>query len=94
MDSDSLRSARRTHTNGWMTALSLGLLVAGFLACLYILIGVPAQGQTVGGSTTESGLSAPPAAAPVYRRQQLPVAAVAAPIPVSPISSPMSSRPS
>jgi hypothetical protein len=83
MDSDSLRSARRTHTNGWMTALSLGLLVAGFLACLYILIGVPAQGQTVGGSTTESGLSAPPAAAPVYRRQQLPVAAVAAPIPVS-----------
>jgi hypothetical protein len=82
MDSDPQRSARRKHTNGWMTALSLGLLVAGFLACLYVLIGVPAQGQAVGGSTTEPGLSAPPAAAPVYRRQP-PVVVAAAPIPTS-----------
>ena len=52
MDSDPLRRARRTHTNGWMTALALGLLAAGFLACLYILIGVPAQAQAVGDSTT------------------------------------------
>jgi hypothetical protein len=84
MDSDPLHRERRKHTNGWMTALSLGLLVAGFLACLYILIGVPAQGQAVGGSTTEPGLSAPPAAAPVYRRQQPPVVVAAAPNLASP----------
>ncbi len=82
MDSDPLHRERRKHTNGWMTALSLGLLVAGFLACLYILIGVPAQGQAVGGSATDPGLSRPPAAAPLYRRQQ-PVVVAAAPIPAS-----------
>jgi hypothetical protein len=79
MDSDPLRRARRKHTNGWMTALALGLLAAGFLACLYILIGVPAQAQAVGDSTTAPATSAPPATAPLYRRQQLPVPAVAAP---------------
>jgi hypothetical protein len=83
MDSDPLRRARRTHTNGWMTALALGLLAAGFLACLYILIGVPAQAQAVGGSTTEPGLSAPPPTAPLYLRQQPPISAVAAPNPAS-----------
>ena len=70
MDSDPLRRARRTHTNGWMTALALGLLAAGFLACLYILIGVPAQAQAVGDSTTAPAPSAPPSTAPLYRRQQ------------------------
>src|ERR1700691_5781994 len=74
MDSDPLRRVRRKHTNGWMTALALGLLAAGFLACLYILIGVPAQAQAVGDSTP-----APPATAPLYRRQQPPVPAVAVP---------------
>ncbi len=77
MDSDPLRRTPRGHTNGWMTALALGLLAAGFLACLYILIGVPAQAQAVGDSTTAP--SAPPATAPLYRRQQPPVATVAAP---------------
>ncbi len=79
MDSDPLRRMRRGHTNGWMTALSLGLLAAGFLACLYILIGIPAQAQAVGGSTT-----APPTTAPYYRRQQPPVSPVAAQTPASP----------
>ncbi len=85
MDSDPLHRARRGHTNGWLTALSLGLLAAGFLACLYILIGVPAQAQAVGNSATDPGLSAPSAPAPVYRRQQPPVSAVPAttPAPVS-----------
>ena len=55
-----------------MTVLALGLLGAGFLACLYVLIGVPAQAQAVGGSTTEPATSAPAPAAPVYRRQQPP----------------------
>src|SRR6204780_5633695 len=79
MDSDPLRRARRTHTNGWMTALARGLPAAGFLACLYILIGVPAQAQAVGDSTTAPAPSAPPATAPLYRRQQPLVPTVAAP---------------
>jgi len=81
MDSDPLLRTRRKHTNGWMTALALGLLAAGFLACLYILIGVPAQAQEVGGSTTAPSLSAPPSTAPLYRRQQPPISAVTAPNP-------------
>jgi hypothetical protein len=79
MDSEPLSRVRRKHTNGWMTVLALGLLGAGFLACLYVLIGVPAQAQAqaVGGSTTEPTLSAPPPVAPVYRRQQSPITTVA-----------------
>src|SRR6202012_3530462 len=80
MDSEPLSRARHKHTNGWMTVLALGLLAAGFLACLYVLIGVPAQGQTVGG-TTEPGVSAPTTPAPVYRRQQPLITPVAAPSP-------------
>ncbi len=85
MDSDPLRRTPRGHTNGWMTALALGLLAAGLLACLYILIGVPAQAQAVGGSTTEPALAPTPAPSytPSYRRQPPPVAAVAAPNPAS-----------
>jgi hypothetical protein len=85
MDSDPIRRTRRRHTNGWMTALSLGLLAAGFLACLYILIGIPAQAQTVGGSTTAPTLAAPPSTAPFYRRQQPPISPVAAQTPASPV---------
>jgi hypothetical protein len=83
MESDPLRRAPRSHTNGWMTALALGLLAAGLLACLYILIGVPAQAQAVGGSTTEPAPTPAPSYTPSYRRQQPPVATVAAPNPVS-----------
>ncbi len=82
MDSDPISRARHRHTNGWMTVLALGLLAAGFLACLYILIGVPAQGQ-VSGSTTEPVLSAPPAATQPFRRQP-PISTVAAQAPASP----------
>ncbi len=72
MDSEPVSRARRKHTNGWMTVLALGLLGAGLLACLYVLIGVPAQAQTVGDSTTEPTASAPAPAAPVYRRREPP----------------------
>jgi hypothetical protein len=84
MDSEPVSRVRRRHTNGWMTVLALGLLGAGFLACLYLLIGVPAQAQAVGGSTTEPTLSAPAPAAPVYRRQQPPITVAAAPSPAPP----------
>ena len=84
MDSEPVSRARRKHTNGWMTVLALGLLGAGFLACLYVLIGVPAQAQAVGDSTTEPTASAPAPAAPVYRRRQLPVTVAAAPSPAPP----------
>ena len=84
MDSEPVSRARRRHTNGWMTVLALGLLGAGFLACLYVLIGVPAQAQAVGGSTTEPTLSAPAPATPLYRRQQPPITAGAAPGPAPP----------
>jgi hypothetical protein len=79
MDSDPVSRAKHRHTNGWMTVLALCLLGAGFLACLYVLIGVPAQAQAVGGSATEPTVSAPPATAPAYyRRQQPPITTVAA----------------
>ena len=102
MDSEPLSGVRRRHTNGWMTVLALGLLGAGFLACLYVLIGVPAQAQAVGGSTTEPTFSAPPPATPLYRRQQPPISPwrtrsrvrpASAPL-RTPISLSMSSRPS
>ena len=53
MDSDPASRAPRKHTNGWMTVLALGLLAVGLLACLYILIGFPAEAQAVSGSTIE-----------------------------------------
>jgi hypothetical protein len=77
MDSDPVSRVRRRHTNGWMTVLALGLLGAGFLACLYVLIGIPAQAQAVGGSTTDPAVSAPAAAPQPYRRPQPPTAALA-----------------
>ena len=51
MDSDPASRAARKHANGWMTVLALGLLAVGLLACLYVLIGFPAEAQAVGGST-------------------------------------------
>jgi hypothetical protein len=74
MDSGLLSRAPKKHTNGWVTVLALGLLVAGFLGCLYVLIGFPAQAQTAGAPATEPPVStAAPTAAPMiqaYRRQQ------------------------
>jgi hypothetical protein len=59
MDSDPAGRAPRKHTNGWMTVLALGLLAVGLLACLYILIGFPAEAQTV--DTTAPANTATPA---------------------------------
>jgi hypothetical protein len=68
MDSDPAGRAPRKHTNGWMTVLALGLLAVGLLACLYILIGFPAEAQAVNGSTaTAPANTATPAyTAPAY----------------------------
>jgi hypothetical protein len=75
MDSDPAGRAPRKHTNGWMTVLALGLLAVGLLACLYILIGFPAEAQAVNGSTitapanTATPAYAPPASTQPIRRQ-------------------------
>jgi hypothetical protein len=73
MDSDPASKAARTHTNGWITVLSLGLLVFCLLACLYVLVGFPAEAQVAGGSTVAPAVSSPPAAIQPYRRPQLPL---------------------
>ena len=64
MDSEPVSRARRKHANGWMTVLALGLLGAGFLACLYVLIGVPAAGP--------GRLAVPPPSPPLPRLPQPP----------------------
>ena len=64
MDSDPAGKAPRKHTNGWMTVLALCLLAVGLLACLYVLIGFPAEAQVVGDSTTMPAAS--PSPAPAY----------------------------
>jgi hypothetical protein len=77
MEGESLRRATRKHSNGWMTILALGLLAVCLLACLYVLVGFPAQGQ-VTGSTLETPVpAAAPPAAPVRR----PAPAYSAPVP-------------
>src|SRR5271156_3090454 len=48
MDSDPASRASRKHTNGWMTVLALCLLAVGLLACLYVLVGFPAEAQVTG----------------------------------------------
>ena len=48
MDSDPASRALHKHTNGWMTVLALCLLAVGLLACLYVLIGFPAEAQVTG----------------------------------------------
>jgi len=87
MDSDPASKAARTHTNGWITVLSLGLLVFGLLACLYVLVGFPAQAQVAGSSTAVPAVSTSPVATPFYRRQQLQIAgAQAATLPNAEVS--------
>src|SRR5271155_5566316 len=58
MYSDPASRMPRKHANGWMTILALGLLVVGLLACLYILVGFPAEAQAVS-DTSSSPSSAP-----------------------------------
>jgi hypothetical protein len=72
MDSNSVSRRPRKHANGWMTVLALGLLAAGLLGCLYVLIGFPAQAQAVSASPTEPAPDAPsPISQPFRRRQQI-----------------------
>jgi hypothetical protein len=68
MDSDPAGRVLRKHTNGWMTVLALGLLAVGLLACLYILIGFPAEAQAVNGSTitAPANTATPVYASPAY----------------------------
>ena len=69
MDSDPAITVLRKHTNGWMTILALALLAVGLLACLYVLVGVPAEAQTVSDAPTASSpapVSAPPLRRPSY----------------------------
>ncbi len=70
MESDPTSRTLRRHTNVWMTVLALGLLAVGLLACLYVLIGFPAEGQTTG-STIETPAPAYPASPQPLRRQPL-----------------------
>src|SRR5579859_1157705 len=77
MESDPASMAEHKHTNRWMTMLALGLLAICLLACLYILIGVPAEAQTVGGSTIDP--SQVPASPAPYQPRRQPLASYAAP---------------
>ena len=77
MESDPASVAEHKHTNRWMTMLALGLLAICLLACLYILIGFPAEAQTVGGSTIEPATTQVPAA-PVPYQPRRPIASYAA----------------
>jgi hypothetical protein len=73
VDSDPAITVLRKHTNGWMTILALALLAVGLLACLYVLVGVPAEAQTVGDTTTTSSpapVPAPPLRHPSYSSYQ------------------------
>ncbi|MGC2400381.1 MAG: hypothetical protein WA510_11380 [Acidobacteriaceae bacterium] len=54
----------RRHTNGWMTALALGLLLLAVLACFYILTGYPAGAQADTGALSEA-TSSPASSLPV-----------------------------
>ena len=78
MESDPASMAEHKHTNRWMTMLALGLLAICLLACLYILIGFPAEAQTVGGSTIDPPTQVPASPAPYQPRRQ-PLASYAAP---------------
>src|SRR5271156_4700787 len=83
MESDPASVAERKHTNRWMTMLALGLLAICLLACLYILIGFPAEAQTVGGSTIDPATTQVPASPAPYQPRRQPLASYAAPAPVS-----------
>jgi hypothetical protein len=81
----------RKHTNGWMTALALGLLALAVLACLYILIGYPAGAQantSAPAEATPGSTSPSPSPVPLYRHP----ATASSPVPViSPAPVPVTS---
>lgn len=79
MESDPASMAEHKHTNRWMTMLALGLLAICLLACLYILIGFPAEAQTVGGSTIDPAATQVPASPTPYQPRRQPLASYAAP---------------
>ena len=79
MESDPASMAEHKHTNRWMTMLALGLLAICLLACLYILIGFPAEAQTVGGSTIDPATTQVPASPTPYQPRRQPLASYAAP---------------
>ena len=70
MDSVPAGRVARKHVNGWMTVLALGLLLLGLLACLYVLIGFPAEAQAVGDS-----IGTPIPVAPAYPADPAPAPA-------------------
>jgi hypothetical protein len=73
MYSDPASRMPRKHANGWMTVLALGLLVLGLLACLYILIGFPAEAQVVSDSPSTVTPATPTTQPPQpLRRRPLP----------------------
>jgi hypothetical protein len=74
MYSEAATRAPRKHANGWITVLALGLLLACLLACLYVLIGFPAEAQAVANPNPGSGLSSSATATQPLRRQ-FPIAA-------------------
>ena len=74
MDSDPASRAVHKHTNGWMTVLALCLLAVGLLACLYVLVGFPAEAQVTGSTDSIPA----PAPQPVRRQPLYAVQAVAA----------------
>jgi hypothetical protein len=78
MESDPASMAEHKHTNRWMTMLALGLLAICLLACLYILIGFPAEAQTVGGSTIDPATTQVPASPAPYQPRRQPLASYAA----------------
>jgi hypothetical protein len=82
MDSGSASTGARKHANRWTTLVALCLPALGLLACLYVLIGYPAQaqvtGSTVSPATPETSVPyTPPAGYRPSRRQ--PLASYAAP---------------
>jgi hypothetical protein len=79
MESDPASMAEHKHTNRWMTMLALGLLAICLLACLYILIGFPAEAQTVGGSTIDPATTQVPASPTPYQPRRQPLASYTAP---------------
>jgi hypothetical protein len=68
-----------------MTVLALGLLVVGLLACLYILIGFPAEAQVTGDAPTTVAPAVPATqTTPALRRRLLPSSSAATATPELP----------
>ena len=85
MYSDPASRMPRKHANGWMTVLALGLLVVGLLACLYILIGFPAEAQVTGDAPTTVAPAVPATqTTPALRRRLLPSSSAATATPELP----------